>query len=387
MNKFLKTSIITGAMIMGISSMSFATFSDMENHPETYMPAINYLSESGAINGYPDNTFKPEKKVKRAEFAKIISLVENLKLNEDYLKGFDDLSGHWAEEYINLAVSNGLLKGYDDGQVKPEKEITYGELATIMLRTVGIYEINNENVKWPDDYMAKALELGLFNGVATNDLIPINPARRDNVALVVYNTILFKKQLIEDENKEEVSGDVAQDSEKEQEPQEIDTKKIYSGTIEVTTKRKGEQYITVKDFEGNDKTIKLNRHIEVPKLHSLILYKLSSKGAVRLEKILTIDDLDKDYLLVEEAEDNVAKLKDIDTLLDLESKTFEYDDTTIKFSRYKYYLADMIENEEGKYEFADLNAIDFEDIRFADDDRIIFDYDSKLAFIIRGIEE
>ena len=384
MNKFLKTSIIAGSMIVGLSSIAFASFEDITNHPETYLSAINYLNENGIINGYSDNTFKPANKIKRAEFAKIISLAENLKLKENNSINFEDLDSHWAYEYINLASSNGLLKGYEDNTFKPEKEITYGELATIMLRTLGIYEVANENVVWPDDYMKMANQLGLFDGIATNDLLGNNPARRDNVALVVYNTIQYKKQLIENENKNN------QDSEVEKEEivtEEIDTKKLYFGTVEMHTERSGINYITVKDFEGNEQEIKVNEGKELPALHSLILYKLSSKGAVRLEKLLTVEDVEKDYLLVEAVEENIAKIKDLEELFDIEKDTFEYDGQTIKFKRYDFYLANMSENEDGKYEFDNLEVLKREEVKLKKEDRIIFDYDEKMMFIIRGIEE
>jgi len=382
MNKFVKTSIIAGSTIVGLSSMSFAAFNDMTEHPETYLPAINYLSENGIINGYADNNFKPTNKIKRAEFAKIISLAENLKLKENNIKKFEDSNEHWALEFIDLAASNGLLKGYEDNTFKPEKEITYGELATIMLRTLGIYEVAEENVNWPDDYMKMANQLGLFDGVATNDLIGSNPARRDNVALVVYNTIQYKKQLIENENN--------QNSEVEKEEiieEKIDTKKLYFGTVEMHTEKRGTNYITVKDFGGNEQEIKVNVGKEIPALHSLILYKLSSKGAVRLEKLLTIEDLNNDYLLVEKVEENIAKIKDLDELFDIERDTFEYDNQTIKFKRYDFYLANMIENDDGKYEFDDFEVVERYDVKLKKEDRIIFDYDEKMMFIIRGVEE
>ena len=379
MNKFLKTSIIAGSMIAGLSSMAFASFDDMTSHPDTYLPAINYLSENGIINGYSDNTFKPANKIKRAEFAKIISLAENLKLKENNIKNFEDSNAHWASEYINIAASNGLLKGYEDNSFKPEKEITYGELATIMLRTIGVYELNSENVKWPDDYMKKAVELGLFNGVATNDLMPTNPARRDNVALVVYNTIQFKKQLIENENAEIEKEEISEEK--------IDTKKLYCGTVEKYTERRGINYITVKDFEGNEQEIKVNEGKELPTLHSLILYTLSSKGAVRLEKVLTVDDTNEEFLFVEVVEDNIAKIRDVEELFDIEKDTFEYDSQTIKFKRYDFCLANMIENDDGEYEFESFEALDRKDVKLKKEDRIIFDYDEKMMFIIRGFEE
>jgi hypothetical protein len=36
--------------------------------------------------------------------------------------GFSDIGGHWAKEYINSAISRGIVKGYTDGtfnRIKP----------------------------------------------------------------------------------------------------------------------------------------------------------------------------------------------------------------------------------------------------------------------------
>lgn len=386
MKKVLKTSIATGIIALCISTNSLAYFEDI-NNKEVYLPAINYLAEKGVISGYPDKTFKPENKVKRAEFAKMISISEKLELKKENEIAFSDINNHWATEYINLATTNELLKGYEDKTFKPQKEITYGEVATIMLRTLGVYQVANNNVNWPEDCMRFASSIGMFNGIATNDLVGTNPARRDNVALIIYNTEIIKNKM--NEEKTEPSGDVeekVEDNKSEEAIQEIDTKKVYIGTIDLITERRGEYYITVKDFEGNDTEIKLKASAEVPKIHSLIMYKLSSKGNVRLEKLLKIDDLEENFLLVEAVEEEVAKLQNIEKLLDLQEDTFEYNGKTIKMKRYDFYFADMAENDNGEYEFENVELVKKEDIKLKKEDRIIFDEENKIAFIIRGIE-
>lgn len=46
----------------------------------------------------------------------------------------DDVSGHWAEKEMRWAAEKGLLKGYSDGTMKPDKPITRAELAVILKR-------------------------------------------------------------------------------------------------------------------------------------------------------------------------------------------------------------------------------------------------------------
>lgn len=388
MNKILKGTILTSAIMFGVSSTALATFSDI-NENSSYSLAINHLAENNIINGYPDNTFKPDKKVTRAEFAKMISVAENLKINEENIKQFEDVDSHWANSYIELMSSNNLIKGYEDNTFKPEKDITYGEVVTILLRTLDIYEMYNENVKWPDDYMKMAEKIGLFDGIATNDLIGINSARRDNVALMIWNKIKFETEMLNNSG-DKINNEENNNSNKfendNQIQQEIDTTKNYLGIIELVTKRRGETYITLKDFEGKESEVKLNTSTKVPTLNSLMIYTLTSKGKVRLEKLFSIDDIDDNYLFVEKVEDMCAKIKDADKILDFESEEYEYLEETIELDEYTYYLAEMIQNDDGEYEFSNVIEVKKEELKLRKEDRIIFDLETDLAFVIRGIE-
>lgn len=64
---FLSISIILALAIQP----AFAAFTDVSPSHENYQ-AINYLERTGIIQGYSDNTFRPEQTVVRAEAVKII---------------------------------------------------------------------------------------------------------------------------------------------------------------------------------------------------------------------------------------------------------------------------------------------------------------------------
>lgn len=97
--------------------------------------AIGALSEREVINGYPDGTFKPENKVTRAEFAKMILLTFNLEPVSTQATTFPDvLVSHWAHSYIEAAVAYGLVQGYPDGTFRPEGKVTMAEAITLIVR-------------------------------------------------------------------------------------------------------------------------------------------------------------------------------------------------------------------------------------------------------------
>lgn len=54
---------------------------------------------------------------------------------------FNDISDHWAKDYIIKVANNGLVAGYKDGTFKPEEEVTVLEALVMMSR---LYDIDDE---------------------------------------------------------------------------------------------------------------------------------------------------------------------------------------------------------------------------------------------------
>lgn len=106
---------------------------------------IEELSSTGIVCGYPDNTFRPENDITRAEALTIIlRTVDYLSLEtESYRRGssFSDTEGHWAEVYIERAYEQGLVSGYGNGRFYPDDEISREEVITILVNLMG--ESNN----------------------------------------------------------------------------------------------------------------------------------------------------------------------------------------------------------------------------------------------------
>jgi hypothetical protein len=101
-----------------------------------YAQAVMYLSDSGIITGYDDGTFRPDKKITRAEFTVILSRFDTSE--SAAAGGFDDAAGHWAESYINNAVEKGWINGYPDGTFRPDIQITRAQSAAIINRMLGL---------------------------------------------------------------------------------------------------------------------------------------------------------------------------------------------------------------------------------------------------------
>ncbi len=91
---------------------------------------IATLAAGGIITGYPDGNFKPGQFITRAELATIASRFDNLSPFES--DDFSDIMGHWANRFINSASKKGWVQGYPDGSFKPDQYITRAEFVTLV---------------------------------------------------------------------------------------------------------------------------------------------------------------------------------------------------------------------------------------------------------------
>jgi len=97
--------------------------------------AIATLLNGKIVSGYPDGEFKPGNYITRAEFAAIVSKFDNLSYSG--ADQFNDISGHWAANYINSAALKGWINGYPDGSFHPDAYITRAEAITLINAVLG----------------------------------------------------------------------------------------------------------------------------------------------------------------------------------------------------------------------------------------------------------
>ena len=118
-----------------------------------YNNAISTTANAGWVSGYPDGTFRPDAYITRAEFATIAA-----RFLSDVYGGtsmFTDITGHWAEDYINRAAAAGWINGYADGTFRPNAYITRAEAVTLINRMLDRAPDANhllaDMVRWPDN--------------------------------------------------------------------------------------------------------------------------------------------------------------------------------------------------------------------------------------------
>ena len=127
-------------------------YSDV-SEDDWYNNAVSTLTNAGIIDGYEDGTFKPNGNITRAEFATIAVRFFEATYEGENL--FPDIDGHWAQDYINEAANAGIVDGYPDGTFGPQKRITRAEAMTMVNRTIDRHPHEDhllaDMIVWPDN--------------------------------------------------------------------------------------------------------------------------------------------------------------------------------------------------------------------------------------------
>ena len=131
-----------------------STFSDVKSN-DWFNEAICTLVKAGIVTGYTDGTFKPNANVTRAEFSAMIARMFSVSYVGN--NTFEDINGHWAEQYLNLLAKLGILKGDDNGNANPDAYLTRAQTAAMSNRLVGRNSTNSSMsscadpiTNWPD---------------------------------------------------------------------------------------------------------------------------------------------------------------------------------------------------------------------------------------------
>ncbi len=94
----------------------------------------------GVVRGYPDGKFRPDRPVTRAEVAVILEQAVELTFSSVADLDFTDAGDipEWAREAVERVVSAGVLRGYEDGLLRPEAHVTRAETAVLFARLNGL---------------------------------------------------------------------------------------------------------------------------------------------------------------------------------------------------------------------------------------------------------
>ena len=129
-------------------------FKDAANIPDAYKDAVAWGVEAGIIQGYDDDTFRPNQSISRAQMATFSYRLLVLTFGEEAIDEFNQPCGFKdaatvADPYVdavNVCANLGIILGFDtdrDGEgdtFRPNDTANRGQAATIILRVVVVID-------------------------------------------------------------------------------------------------------------------------------------------------------------------------------------------------------------------------------------------------------
>ena len=130
------------------------TFTDVTDG-QWHNKAISTMAKLGVVKGRNAEAFDPDAPITRAEFATICARFDKTQISTS--SNFTDISGHWAEKYIERAATLGWIAGYSDGTFRPSNYITRAEAMTMINRVLcrmpqSEGDLLNDMTIWPDNH-------------------------------------------------------------------------------------------------------------------------------------------------------------------------------------------------------------------------------------------
>jgi hypothetical protein len=143
------------------------SFSDLSNH-KWAEEAILQMAEAGYINGYDQGDYRPSKELTRGELVAIINRMNNF--TEEKETDFTDVSSkHWAFAEIKRAYNAGYISGFPDNTFRPDELVTREQFAYILYKLYDLAE--EQEIKSISDknsiaeWSWKAIERVVANGL------------------------------------------------------------------------------------------------------------------------------------------------------------------------------------------------------------------------------
>ena len=184
----LASVMLLGMMVVGSSAKGIDDFTDKAEIVN--QDAVAVTSAIGMFEGYEDGSFGPENVVTRAEMAVIISTMlygAGVNVNQfAETNVFTDVPA-WAEGYVNLCSSLGIVAGVGEGKFDPNATVTTAQAVLMLCRALGYFQ---NAADFGDNWMlaatAKGTALGLYGDLK---LTANEGLTRDNVAELVFNAL------------------------------------------------------------------------------------------------------------------------------------------------------------------------------------------------------
>ncbi len=159
-----------------------------------YKDAIQYAYDNGLMTGTSANEFAPEATTTRVMIVSILARLENVTTAQ--AAGFADVDDEWYATAVNWAANVGVVNGYEDNTFRPNTAITREQLAAILMNYAAykgedvsnradLTSYTDQPSTWAEEAMSWAVAEELISGVTADTLQPQGAATRAQVAAIL----------------------------------------------------------------------------------------------------------------------------------------------------------------------------------------------------------
>lgn len=157
--------------------------------------AITKMQNCGYIQGFDDETFRPDGTLTRAEFVTIINKMYNYTVDMDNI--FIDIkSDEWYYKAVLIGVQAGYIKGHDDKTFRPNDPVTREQVCVMLNRILNVAEIpfsqdiTDAVSDWAKDSVKKLISNRLFMLEDGGKFRATEPITRAEVCMALEKCII-----------------------------------------------------------------------------------------------------------------------------------------------------------------------------------------------------
>ncbi|MGW5955888.1 S-layer homology domain-containing protein [Bacillus mycoides] len=110
------------------------TYVDINDNP--FKKEITALTKRGIFSVNSEKKFNPKNTATRAGIAAVLTKAFNLKVKANY--EFNDMKGHWANEYVKALYSNGIANGIGNKNFGPSANVAREQMAMFLYKAINL---------------------------------------------------------------------------------------------------------------------------------------------------------------------------------------------------------------------------------------------------------
>ena len=167
---------------------------------------INRANMVGIVNGYEDNTFKPERQVKTGEFLKMLMMAHAPSFKYEAPDPSEEDGTHWAKPYV-MGFHLQILNAEDYNDEIMERVITREEAVALLTKAYIIKNSKKSDFKYKEDQsnvnnftdqalitnkenrelIDNSISYGLINGFPDGSFKPNDGLTRAQAAKIIFS--------------------------------------------------------------------------------------------------------------------------------------------------------------------------------------------------------